>query len=335
MIAEPATKVLRHAIRVRAFAKINLSLRVLGSRPDGYHEVRTILQSLALHDTLTFHRAPGAFRISCDDPACPTDATNLVWQAAERVWAAAGRRGVPHGVEVRIAKRIPIEAGLGGGSSDAAATIRALAALWRIDLSDDGLRDIASSLGADVPYFLEGGTVLGVERGDVLFPLLDAGDAWVVLVVPGFGVSTADAYGWFDHAIGSPSSTRGARTQPAAARRPPVGTWPLGPLPSSEISNDLQGPVALRRPEIARLVAALKRRGAFLAAMSGSGSAVFGLFERQAEARAAVRCLGGRRGRLILTRTLGRSPYSRLARLAGRATHRINLTLAPRRSGHS
>src|SRR5579864_2685352 len=179
-------------MRVRAFAKINLSLRVLGIRSDGYHDLRTTFQSVALHDSLTIRRARGAFVLECDDPECPAGRDNLVWHAAARVWRASGRRGVPHGVVAHLAKRIPMRAGLGGGSSDAAAAIRALARLWRVDAGRQRL--IAAALGADVPYFLEGGTVLGLERGDVLFPLLDRPRASVVLVLPDFGVSTREAF---------------------------------------------------------------------------------------------------------------------------------------------
>src|SRR5262245_49718815 len=100
-------------MRVRAFAKINLSLRVLGRRADGYHELRTIFQSIALHDTLTIRRVRGPFALTCDDPECPADRTNLVWRAAERVWRAAGRRGPLRGLTIRIDKRIPMQAGLG------------------------------------------------------------------------------------------------------------------------------------------------------------------------------------------------------------------------------
>src|SRR5258706_9709976 len=155
--------------RLRAFAKINLMLRVGGVRPDGYHALETTFQSLALHDTLTIRTARGPFRITCDDPACPTGRRNLVWRAADAVWRASGRRGVPRGVAVHIAKRIPMQAGLGGGSSDAAAALRALGRRWRV--GDARLRAIAASLGADVPYFFEGGTALGVERGGLLFRL--------------------------------------------------------------------------------------------------------------------------------------------------------------------
>ena len=203
----PAARITR--IRCRAFAKINLDLRVLGVRPDGYHELRTTFQSIALADTLTFTRAPGPFRIDCDDPDCPTDRRNLVWRAAEQVWKAARRRGAPRDLHVKIVKRIPMQAGLGGGSSDAAAALRALAALWRVALTRDRLHRMAAALGADVPYFLEGGTVLGLERGDRLFPLEDIPRAWVVLVVPGFGVSTKKAFSWWDRRWAGRAGTAG------------------------------------------------------------------------------------------------------------------------------
>jgi 4-diphosphocytidyl-2-C-methyl-D-erythritol kinase len=284
------------AVRVRAFAKINLSLHVLAARPDGYHELRTTFQTLALHDTLTFRSRPGPFHIICDDEACPTDETNLVWRAAERVWASARRRGVPADVVVRIAKRIPIAAGLGGGSSDAAAAIRALSALWRVDLTGARVHRLAAALGADVPFFLDGGTALGLGRGDVLRRRADAPPAWVTLAVPAFGVSTADAYRWFDNDAGVPIPRR-------------AGT-PAGPC----AANDLEAPVAKRHPEIARLVQALRREGASYAAMSGSGSAVFGVFSRRADASAAARTLASVGRRLIVTRTLDRAGYARLAR---------------------
>ena len=119
-------------MRVRAFAKINRSLRVLGTRPDGYHELRTIFQSIALHDTLTIRAIRGPFRLTCDDPACPVDDTNLIARAAARMWRAAGRRGAPRDVAIDLRKRIPMQAGLGGGSSDGAAALRALARRWRV-----------------------------------------------------------------------------------------------------------------------------------------------------------------------------------------------------------
>jgi len=278
------------AIRARAFAKINLSLHVLAARPDGYHELRTTFQSLALHDTLTCRARPGPFQIVCDDEACPADASNLVWRAAERVWVNAGRRGALRDMAVRITKRIPIAAGLGGGSSDAAAAIRAFAALWRVELTATRARRIAAALGADVPFFLDGGTALGAGRGDMLRRLADAPPVWVTLIVPPFGVSTADAYRWFD------------------------ADTPVGPYDVSEAANDLEASVASRHPEIARVVEALRRAGASHAAMSGSGSAVFGLFDRRPDAFAAARALAGRECRVMVTRTLDRAAYRRLAR---------------------
>jgi len=316
-------------VRVSAFAKINLTLRVVGVRPDGYHELRTTFQSIALHDTLTCRVRPGGFRIECDDPACPAGEANLVWQAAERVWAAAKRRGTPRDAQVRLTKRIPVQAGLGGGSSDAAAAVRALAALWAVDLSARRGREIAAALGADVPFFLEGGTALGVGRGDVLRPLADVPPAWVVLVVPAFGVSTREAFGWWDTDSGAPGRDIQRRLRPrqhasALARRV-----------REEAGNDLEAPVAARRPEISRLVHGLRRRGASYAAMSGSGSAVFGLFDRRGDAAAAAEALARRGRRVIVTRSIDRAKYQRLARLARSSAHRIHLPFAPRGSSHS
>jgi len=288
--------------RVRAFAKINLALRVLGIRADGYHELRTIFQSLALHDTLEVRDRRGPFVLTCDDPACPADATNLVWLAAERLWRAAGRRGAPRDVAIHLVKRVPMQAGLGGGSSDGAAALSVLNRRWRVD--DRRMRAVAASLGADVPYFLEGGTVLGLERGDLLFPLLDYPRAWVVLVLPAFCVSTPEAYRWWDG--------EGAR--------------------ASKGANDLQAPVARRYPEIGRIVAALTRAGARDAAMSGSGSAVFGLFSRRSDAAAAAAAVRSASRRVVITRTLNRLEYQALAAASG---HRIHLRFAPRGLRHS
>ncbi len=283
-------------VRAKAFAKINLSLRVLGTRPDGYHEVRTTLQSLALHDTLTFTERSGPFQIVCDNPACPVDANNLVWRAAERMWRVAGHRRALTGLSVRIAKKIPMQAGLGGGSSDAAAAIRALAAWWRIDVDGRRVRQIAAGLGADVPFFLHGGTALGVGRGDVLVPIPDALKAWVVLVLPAFGVSTAEAYRWWDEDQGM------ARGPSHALGASPTG-W----------SNDLEPPVARRHPQIARIGKTLMRHGASHAAMSGSGSVVFGLFTSRAIAEAAAAAVGGS-CRVLMTSTMNRAKHEKETR---------------------
>jgi 4-diphosphocytidyl-2-C-methyl-D-erythritol kinase len=283
----------RPLARVRAFAKINRSLEVLGVRPDGFHELRTVFQSLALHDTLAIRAVPGVFQLTCDDPACPVDRSNLIWRAAEQVWNAAGRRGVPRDVSIQLTKRIPLQAGLGGGSSDAAAALRAFGRLWRV--KPDRVRAIGSSLGADVPYFFEGGTALGLDRGDLLFPLVDAPRAWVVLVIPSFGVSTKDAFAWWDHDRGSRRS------------------FGEGGRPALPAINDLQAVVAKRHPEIGRLVRALERAGARHAAMTGAGSAVFGLFSTRTGAQRAASLVSKRGSRTIITRTVDRAACQALA----------------------
>jgi len=286
-------------VRVRACAKINLTLRVLGIRADGYHELRTTFQSLALHDTLTFAAVPGPFRILSSDPDCPTDQTNLVWKAAARLWSTAGRRGDPDGVTVRITKRVPVQAGLGGGSSDAAAALRALRVLWRLDVADEVLETISRDLGADVAFFLTGGTVLGVERGDLLFPLVDTPRAWIVLARPDFGVSTKDAYAWWD--AGWRAAVGPGSAGPAGGRSSRTDEW----------TNDLQGPVVERHPRILRLVRSLRRHGAQFAAMSGSGSAVFGLFGDRTSAARAAAAVTSRTVSAWVTRTTSRAEHVR------------------------
>jgi 4-diphosphocytidyl-2-C-methyl-D-erythritol kinase len=301
----------RTHVRLSAFAKINLDLRVLGKRPDGYHELRTTFQSIALADTLTFTRSAGPFRIVCDDPACPTDERNLVWRAAALVWKAARRRGKPRGVTARIVKRVPMQSGLGGGSSDAAAALRALARLWRVHITPDELRRLASAVGADVPYFLVGGTALGFGRGDVLVPLDDIARTWVLLVVPGFGVSTRDAFGWWDHEHVGQERQEGQERRDGQERRERQDEKGVTAR-RLHIANDLEAVVATRHPIVRRLTRALRRAGASHASLSGSGSAVFGLFASRAAAERAAAAFSGHR--VVVTRTLGRRECRRLAR---------------------
>lgn len=281
-------------VSVRAFAKINVTLRVLGVRPDGYHELRTVFQAIDLCDRLTFATATGPLAITCDDPSCPTDERNLVWRAAAAIWRASGRRGRPRDLHVHLEKGIPAQGGLGGGSSDAAATLKVLSAVWcRRPLGDEVLAALGRDLGADVPFFLRGGTALGVERGDRLFPLADPPRAWVVLAQPDFGVSTADAYRWFDDGPADPGG------RPAAAG------------PYGDGGNDLEGPVIQHHPAIGRVVRALRRHGAQWAAMSGSGSVCFGLFASAAAARRAAGALRSPRLTTRVARTLSAGDYAR------------------------
>jgi 4-diphosphocytidyl-2-C-methyl-D-erythritol kinase len=303
----------RRVAVVRAHAKINLDLRVLGLRPDGFHELRTVFQAIALHDVITCVPRPGPFAIECDTAGVPLDDTNLVWKAARRLWWALRRPGEVSDVVVRLDKRIPMQAGLGGGSADAAATLMGLARLWRVPMRPPELVDVAATLGADVPFFLTGGTALGLGRGEEIYPLADMPRHWVVLLVPGFGVSTVDAYAWWDADHGQGRSP--ARREPQYV----PGPWPSR---AAQMVNDLEVPIARHHPEIDQMKSALKRAGAAAAAMTGSGSTVFGLFQKRSEAARAVERLAGLGWRVILTQSLGREEFSRLARPVLRSTLR-------------
>jgi 4-diphosphocytidyl-2-C-methyl-D-erythritol kinase len=281
-------------VLVRAPAKINLTLRVLGRRDDGYHELWTVFQALALHDTLVCARCEGPFRIECDTPGVPIDDRNLVWRAADALWRAGGRGGAPPGTVVRIRKRIPLQGGLGGGSSDAAAALVALRHLWRADVSHEALMPLAAALGADVPFFLSGGTALGTGRGDEIRSLPDEPHRWVVLLLPSFGVSTKEAFGWWDQC-------RPSIDPPDWRARTPV-------------VNDLEAAVAGHHPELARMTAALRESGATAAAMTGSGSTVFGLFEARPAARAAALALRTAGWRPVLTRFIDAAACARARR---------------------
>jgi 4-diphosphocytidyl-2-C-methyl-D-erythritol kinase len=294
------------AFTVRAHAKINLDLRVLGTRPDGFHELRTVFQAISLHDVITCIPRPGPFAIECASPGVPLDRTNLVWRAAEALWRALRRTGPVRDVVIHLDKRIPLQAGLGGGSADAAATLVALTRAWRVPVKPVQLTDVAAALGADVPFFLAGGTALGLGRGDEIYPLADLPRHWIVLLIPGFGVSTSEAYGWYD---GERDLSRGPLHTPEAQHVP--GPWPSR---AAQMINDLEAPIARHHPEIDQMKAALRRAGALAAAMSGSGSAVFGLFQKQRDALDAVKRLSGSGWRVVLTESLDRGDYGRRSR---------------------
>jgi 4-diphosphocytidyl-2-C-methyl-D-erythritol kinase len=292
------------SIRIRAHAKINLDLRVLGTRADGFHELRTVFQAISLHDTITVVPREGPFAIECSTAGVPLDRLNLVWKAAQALWRAARREGEVRDLLVQLDKKIPLQAGLGGGSGNAAAALIALARAWRLHVRPTQLTDVAATLGADVPFFLSGGTALGLGIGEEIYPLADLPRHWIVLVIPGFGVSTVDAYNWYDR---ERDVDRGVVREPQHV----PGPWPSR---AAQMINDLEPPVARRHPEIDQMKATLRRAGALAAAMSGSGSAVFGLFQRSEEARAAVEKLAGSGWKVLLTESLGREEYARRSR---------------------
>jgi 4-diphosphocytidyl-2-C-methyl-D-erythritol kinase len=289
------------SVSLPSFAKINLDLRILGTRPDGYHDLRTVFNSLLLFDNVTVTARRGPLAVTCDEPDIPTDQRNLVWKAASLLHrTATGKSSPPRDIAIDLRKRVPPEAGLGGGSSNAAMTLLALNKLWKLDLDLATLTRIAGRLGTDVPYFLVGGTALGLGRGDDIYPLANLPPVHVVILRPGFGVSTNDAYKWFDE------ESRRAVKDPAPRVIPPG--WPAW---SATLRNDLEAPVIRHHPAIGRIRQSLLDAGAAFAAMSGSGSAVFGLFERADAARRTANDLA-RPGWLSLhTRTLDRREYAR------------------------
>ena len=295
-------------VAVRAHAKINLDLRVGGRRPDGFHELRTIVQSIGLHDTLTLRAVEGACRIRCSTAGVPPGKDNLVHRAARSLWAELGGRGEIRGVAVTIRKRIPVAAGLGGGTADAVAALRGLCRLWGRSLPPARLHALASGVGADGPFFLAGGTALGAGRGDEVYPLAELPAYWVVVAVPPHGVSTADAYGWLDDDRAAADGER-----PAVAAALPPSPFAGAALVLDRLGNDLEGPVARRRAGIGEAAGLLSDAGARRAGMTGSGSAVFGLFERRGAALGAVRELRtGRAGWTgWVTRTMDRARLER------------------------
>ena len=263
---------------------------------------------------MTFTRHAGPFTIDCDDPRLPVDRRNLVWKAASLLWRTIGRRrgDIPKDVVVRLKKNVPQEAGLGGGSADAAMTLLGLTRLWGLDVDLPTLSRLAGRLGADVPFFLVGGTALGLGRGDDIYPLVDLPRTYVVVVRPNFGVSTVEAYGWYDN-----EPRRGSREP---ARKPLPERWPEW---ASVLRNDLEPAVTRHHPTIARIRHALIDAGAVVAAMSGSGSAVFGLFDRLDAARRTASDLSRPGWQVVSTRTLSRSEYNQ----------QLRPVLAPTRSG--
>jgi 4-diphosphocytidyl-2-C-methyl-D-erythritol kinase len=291
-----------HSFRVRAHAKLNLTLRAGARQADGFHPLETVFQSLALHDTLEVTPRRGPFALTCSDPGVPVDDRNLVTRAARALWSSLGKPGEPGGVAIHLVKHIPIQAGLGGGSSDAASALSALARVWKTRGRQPDLFSLGARLGSDVPYFLLGGTALGLSRGEELYPLEDLPARSVVLALPAFGVPTAEAYRWLDEdRAEQPGVTRAAGGTIAAWRGRPLA-----------LGNDLEGPVSRRHPEIGAARRALEAGGAEAAAMTGSGSAVFGLFAGEAAARRAARAVAEAGFVALLTRTVDRRTCQRV-----------------------
>ena len=267
--------------RKRAPAKINLGLHVLGRRPDGYHDIETILLQIPWADVLTAGPAE-QFTFTCSDAALPTDEGNLCVQAARRLAEACNMSAA--GASLHLEKQIPYGAGLGGGSSDAAATLELLADLWQLSISAEQLAAIAARIGSDVPFFLGAPAAYATGRGEQVAPLYEREQTYrppfaLVVAVPAVQVSTVSAYRWVQPA------SAGRPDLQAVVRSNDLARW------RRELVNDFQEPVMERYPAVRDLREQLVAAGAGYAALSGSGSAVFGAFEADTAARQAARRL--------------------------------------------
>lgn len=260
-------------VRLRSLAKLNLGLRVLHKRPDGYHELRTVFQTISLADTMEVEYQRGSTRIELKSNLNIPD--NLIVRAADMVMEATGKTGR---VRFSLTKRIPMGAGLGGGSSNAAAVLLALPAVIGKPIALQTLMELAASLGSDVPYFLLGGTAVGLGRGTELYPLPDF-PSWHGLVIStGIHSSTADAYRALDREPAEMGSVRTINDFQSAAWRADANYW----------TNDFEPVVFRAHPQLESIKGKLLKLRAWRAMMTGSGSALFGLFpSRQLRDRAA------------------------------------------------
>ena len=291
-------------VRIPAFAKINLRLEILGKRLDGYHELRTIFQTVSLHDELRFRAARhSGISLSIQGNAALSREPvqkNLVYRAVDTL---RGELKIRPGVEIELRKTIPAGRGLGGGSSDAAAALLGYLRLTKSRIPEPALLEIAASLGADVPFFLCGGRALGISRGDEIYPLPDVPKFALLIVSPrDIHVPTPDAYKWL-------------KARPLALTKPSVASrlWKFCALcwsaQGSGLSNDFEGPVFRRYARLAQIKRALLQGGASEASLAGSGSAVFGVFPSPALARRAA--VGFPDDETFVCETLSRSGYLR------------------------
>ncbi|MBA3974403.1 MAG: 4-(cytidine 5'-diphospho)-2-C-methyl-D-erythritol kinase [Candidatus Solibacter sp.] len=283
--------------RVRAYAKVNLSLRVLGRRPDGYHELRTVFQTIGLADTIDIACTPGrGLSITLDDPMALAD--NLVTRAARLFAEHYKVRGA---LTMKLIKRIPAGAGLGGGSSDAAAVLLALPALTgkRASLAD--LMDLGARLGSDVAFFLAGGAALGIGRGEELYPLPEPKPLPVLVVAPHVHVSTPEAY----RLLQRPALTSLAEPPKLNVFQSFVWSEDF----ASGSGNDFEAAVFSLHPELERWLRKLERSGAHVARLSGSGAALFGVFPNQARLQGALPRFRSESLTVFSTRMLTRRLY--------------------------
>lgn len=306
-------RVTSRGVEVTAPGKVNLILRVLDRRPDSYHNLWSVMQAFDLSDTVIVETDGGAgIRMVCEGADLPTDSMNLAYRAAERTLA---RLGLHRGIRLVVRKRLPVAAGVGGGSSDAAATIRALATLLETGWSRAEMAAVGEEVGSDIPFFFYGPTALVEGRGELVSPLQLEGDRWLLLVNPGIAIPTAWAYGKLAAARANRTMApdRLPRFKPnPVTGDPPVMKWEeLLPL----VENDFASVMEAEYPILREIRLLLGARGAEAAMLSGSGSTVFGVFADERSARAAAEGLDRRSGwRAWVTRTQG-WPVTASARL--------------------
>jgi len=292
-------------VKFPSFAKINWFLRILGKRPDGYHEVVTVLQTISLHDELTIQlRENGPIKLTCDDPTIPTGRDNLVVKAIELLTHGFQDS---FGAEIELRKRIPAMGGLGGASSNAAVTLQAINHLWKsanIDVEP-------ASLGADVPFFFHGGRCAATGTGTDLTPLPDGPRQYLIVITPNARVSTKEAYASLNSATLTTSDSASilssslADLNSAGSRQ-----WPL--------RNDFERVIFEIEPEIERAKSALLDAGAWGALLAGSGSSVFGVFEGEAARNRGLENLKSEAGwRIFSCETISREEYVRAMNSSG------------------
>ncbi len=266
-------------LQVKSPAKINLFLEILRKREDGYHQIRSLMQAVDLCDELILEKREKGVVISCDHPDCPADQTNLAFRAA---YLLLEEKKINAGVSIKIKKRIPVSAGLGGGSSNAAAALKGLNRLFELKLSDEKLHHLASRIGSDVPFFLYSGQALVEGRGEEILSRTWYRDYWLVLVCPDLKVSTRWAY-----QNAKISLTKKRKELNFRNSKDALGFFEA--LLCFE--NDLEEVVNKKYPIIGRIKNNLENSGAVKSSMSGSGPTVYGVFDQKPQAEEVTRKL--------------------------------------------
>ncbi len=269
------------SITVSAPAKINLFLKITGRRPDGYHDIDTLFEKITLSDTATFKKRESGIEIVSDARDLPLGEANLIHRA---VCLLNKKYGRDLGVGVKLDKSIPIGAGLGGGSSDAAAALRAVNRLYALGACEEELREFAREIGADVPFFLSGASrAVGSGRGDIMEEARASGKIRYLLLLPGFEISAKDAYEWADgRAFDGSGSARGMLDS--------IENEDLRAA-SGMVRNDLEGLALSRDTRLGLLRDVMVKNGAYAAAVSGSGPALYGIFGNEGEVTSARKAI--------------------------------------------